>query len=132
MGRSTKKIRKVRKRFSEAFWKKRSREVHDLQRGICGMCMRGMCRLSAAHIDGLGRRGSRFDPSNPLNEITNLVGLCEFRPGYPTGCHAAFDAKSREERLELGPWMKEQVAMVIRDADETLPGHGRARTGGLR
>lgn len=98
--RSTKRIRPVRERFTPEFWNAQRAAVFVTQdEGRCAHCLRRYSRLDACHIRGLGKGRSRNDPDNPLNALTNLLGLC--RP-----CHGEFDDQPLATRIVVGNALK--------------------------
>ena len=101
-----KRIASRRKKFSGNFWQKQRRIVSKVQDGKCASC--GDKRLTVAHIQPIQRKafGGRHNPDHPLNQLTNLIGLCS-GPGSNL-CHDAFDRLPVEERLWWGWQLKEK------------------------
>lgn len=98
--RSTKRIRKMRARYTPEFWKGQREKVRSIQGGRCAFCDKPGT-LDAAHIRGLGRTGTRNDPKNPLNQLSNLLGL-------DRECHETFDAEPLSTRLIVGAELKKK------------------------
>lgn len=71
-------MRSIRRGLTAKFWHDRRRETLERDEWTCRRC--GYCadptRLDAAHVIGLGSRGTRNDPDLDLNELRNLVVLC--------------------------------------------------------
>jgi 5-methylcytosine-specific restriction endonuclease McrA len=76
-----------------AFWTKRRLECLHRDRFRCRRCPAHA--TDAAHVVPLGMGGSRYDPSDPRNRLSNLVSLCR-------GCHTL---------LELGTWRWEEIGL---------------------
>ena len=76
-----------------AFWTKRRLECLDRDHFRCRRCPAQA--TDAAHVAPLGMGGSRYDPEDPRNRLSNLVSLCR-------GCHSL---------LELGKWRWEEIGV---------------------
>lgn len=88
-------LRPIRLRYSRDWWQLQRRALFHRTGGHCESCGApfDLRTMDAAHLIPLGMGHSRHDESNPLNELTNLLGVCR-------ECHRRME-RERLYRLAL-------------------------------